>query len=227
MRIGTQAVTLGSLEQERRMDVIANNLANASTPGFKKDETKFGKFLDETTYTKMDQGPVHDTGAPLDIALMGDGYLKVQTSQGQMYSRAGNLTLNSKGNIVTQDGSTVLGKSGPITVKSGNVRIDEKGQIFDGDTSVDTLDLVAFPKDTVLKKMQGGYLKPAGDEKPVAAENVTVRQNALEGANFNLVEEMTRMVDTLRVFEAYQKAFQSADRDLDSQVISKLGTPGS
>lgn len=224
MKLGTYAAALGSIEQQKQLDVIANNIANANTPGFKKDNVHFSNFLGEVTYTNMDQGPVRDTGNNMDIALYGSGFLKVQTASGTYFSRAGNMTLNSNRMLVNQDGLPVLGQHGPITILNpANLRIEENGQVFDGNKLIDTLDIVQFPPDVVLRKNQNGYFEPpANAAQPTEAQNCTVRQGALEGANFNPVEQMVKMVETSRNFEVYQKTMQTFDRDLDGQLISRL-----
>ncbi len=224
MRLGQYAAAVGSIQQQRRMDVIANNIANANTPGFKKDSVNFNDFLQQVTYTSFDQGPVRETGNKLDVALVGTGFLKVQTDQGVLYTRAGNLAVNSAKEIVTQDGWQVLGNNGPIRVEDAqNMRIEQNGQVFDGDTQVDTIDVVRFPPEAGLIKVRGGYFEPtAKDVQPVASKDCVFRQGALEGANFNPVEEMVQMVETSRNFEAYQKTLQIFDRDLDAQLITKL-----
>jgi flagellar basal-body rod protein FlgF len=226
MRLGAYAAAVGSMEQQKRLDVIANNIANTNSPGFKKDNVHFSNFLGQVTYTTMDQGPIRETGHKLDVALSGNGLLRVQTDKGTNYTRAGNLTLNSDKILVTQDGWPVLGKRGPIKLENpASLRIEENGQVFDGDNQVDKLDVVQFPADIALKKTQNGYFEPAvKDAQPVPAQNCTVRQGSLEGANFNPVEEMVKMVETTRNFEAYQKTITTFDRDLDGQIISKLTT---
>jgi flagellar basal-body rod protein FlgG len=223
MKLESYFTTLGSLEEQKRLDIIANNIANANSPGFKKDSVHFSDVLGEVSYTSMSQGPIHQTGNDLDIALSGDGFLSVQTDQGILYTRAGNLTLNNAKQLVTQDGWPVLGKNAPITIKNkATLRIDESGQIFDGNDVVGSIDIVQFPPGAGLKKAENGYFEPqvAGTE-PVKATNCFVRQGALEGANFNLVEEMSRMVQTTRNYESYQKTIQNG-ANLDSQLISKM-----
>ncbi|MCE5244229.1 MAG: flagellar hook-basal body protein [Desulfobacteraceae bacterium] len=225
MKIADRAAALGSIEQQKRLDVIANNIANVNTPGYKKDEVHFADFIDQTTRTIWNQGSIQNTGQPLDIALVGEGFLKVQTPDGILYSRAGNLKLDKENKLVNQDGYPVLGKAGVIKANDRNVRIEQDGQVFDGEQSVATLDLVAFPQGTVLNKVHGSYVKPKNEEDaPSPAKNCTVQQSSLESANFSLVEEMARMVDTMRVFEAYQKVLQISAQELDSQVINKLGS---
>lgn len=224
MKLGPSQAVVGSLQQEKRLDIIANNIANANSPGFKKDNIHFSTVLGEFSYTDMDQGPIQETGNKLDVALSGSGFLKVKTDQGTYYTRAGNLTLDSSKNLVTQDGNPILGKNGPIAINNAStVRITDDGQVFDGNSAVDNLDVVEFPSNVSMKKLQNGLFEP--DTKgaaPITAANCTVRQGALEGANFNIVQEMVKMVETTRSFESYQKTLQTFDRDLDGQLISKL-----
>jgi flagellar basal-body rod protein FlgF len=223
MRIGYYAAALGSLEQEKRLDVIANNLSNAGTAGFKKDAVHFKDFLDQTTYSRMSPGRVRQTDNPMDVALNGEGYLRVQSDQGILFTRAGNLTRNKEDSLVTQEGWPVLGKNGgPIKVETSNIRIEQDGQVFDDGDSVDTLDIVKFPANTLLEKARNGLFKPPQGIAPIPATECSVQQGALEDANFDMVSEMTQMIETMRVFEAYQKTLQFHDQ-LDSQITSKLG----
>jgi flagellar basal-body rod protein FlgG len=227
MKLGEYTAALGSLQQEKRLDVIANNIANANSAGYKKDNVQFSSVLGEVSYTDMDQGPIQETGNKLDIALSGNGFLSVKTDQGTFYTRAGNLTVDSKKNLVTQDGGLVLGKNGPITINNNasDVRILEDGQVFDGSDALDNLDIVEFPTNVTMKKVKNGLFQPdTQGVSPIPATNCTVRQGALERANFNIVEEMVKMVETSRSFEAFQKTMQTFDRDLNGQLISKLTT---
>ena len=86
MKLESYFTTLGSLEEQNRLDIIANNIANSNSPGFKKDALHFSDVLGEVTYTSMSQGPIHETGNKLDIALSGDGFLSLQTDQGTVYT---------------------------------------------------------------------------------------------------------------------------------------------
>lgn len=227
MKIGIQAVALASVQAQKQLDVVANNIANVNTPGFKKEVIHFQDFVSQSTSTRWDQGTIRQTDNPLDIALVGEGFLKVQTEDGIRYTRAGNLTLSRDGTLVTQHGNPVLGKTGPIQIQSKNFRVEENGQVFDGTQTVGNLDLVRFDTDTTLIREKEGLLRPAKEDAAVLpADKCSIRQSSLEGANFNLVEEMAGMVDSLRIFEAYQKAYKTGESDLDSQLINKLSTNG-
>ena len=222
MKLESYYSTLGSMEEQKRLDIISNNIANTNSPGYKKDSIQFSDVLGEVTYTNMAQGPIRETGENLDVALSGDGFLSVQTDKGTLYTRAGNLTLNSAKQLVTQDGWPVLAKNQPVTIENPSaLRITEDGQLFDGDNQVGNLDIVQFPPDVRLQKAQNGYFEPqTAGAQPVQATNCIVRQGSLESPNFNPVEEMARMVQTMRNFETYQKTFQSSG-NLDSQLIAK------
>ena len=221
MKLESYNSALGSLEEQRRLDVISNNIANINSPGFKKDSIHFSDVLGEVTYTNMAQGPLRDTGNKLDVALSGNGFLSVQTDKGTLYTRAGNLTVNKDKQLVTQDGWPVLGRSSAIIIQNPqDLRINEDGQVFDGNNPVDQLNIVQFPPNSLIKA-QNGYFEPeVKDTRPEKAANCVVRQGALEGPNFNPVEEMARMVQTMRNFEGYQKTMQSTE-NLDSQLIAK------
>jgi flagellar basal-body rod protein FlgF len=224
MRIGFYAAALGSREQQARLDTISNNIANAGTPGFKKEVVQFHNFMSETTAPNMGQGSIQSTGSPFDIALSGEGFLKVKDGNSFLYTRAGNLKLNRQGMLVTQDELSVVGKNGnPITIRK-NMRITENGQVFDDDQNVATLDLVRFPPNTQFTKEKNGYFTPVDPSAvPVPANNCTVRQGNLEEANFNIVGEMTQLIDTMRTFEAYQKMLHTFDQ-IDSELINKYAS---
>lgn len=228
MGIGIHCAALGSREQQKRLEIISNNIANSSTAGFKKEIVHFENFLSETTATNLEQGPIRTTGRELDIALSGKGFLKAQTDQGVLYSRTGNLSLNRQGVLVTQEGWPVLGQGGQQITTSGTgaaLRIGTDGQVFDGNQNIGALEVVEFPPETSLVRAKNGYFKPADPQKtPTPASDCAVQQGALEEANFNVVQEMTQMIDTMRIFEAYHKIIQTFDQ-LDSQLTTKLAAP--
>lgn len=225
MRIGFYAAALGAFEQEKRLAVISNNLANVNTPGFKRDSVHFKDFIYESTYSRLDQGRIAQTENPLDLALSGEGYLQVQSDQGVLYTRSGNLRLNRENVLVTQEGWPVLGKGGPITLEDLDFTLGEDGQIFGKDGEVDTLDIVKFPQGVRVEKVRNGYFKPADETSPpLPADGCVVQQGALEQANFDIVEEMAQMIETTRIFEAYQKTLRMHEEQ-DANITSKLGTP--
>lgn len=222
MRLSPYTSVLGSIQQEKRMEVIANNLANAATPGYRKVGARFENFMELQTYTQTAQGPVRRTGNPLDVAINGEGYFRIQTDRGERYTRAGNLTLDAQGRLVTPQGWPVLGQGGIIQLESSQIRIDASGQVYDGDNMVDTLDVVAFFPNVRLVHDERNLLMPSDPNAfPMPAQNYTLEQGALEGANFSAVQEMTSMIETLRVFEANQRMMKIS-YDKDQQLINQL-----
>jgi flagellar basal-body rod protein FlgF len=227
MRIGVYTASMGAKAQEKRLEIISNNIANTATAGFKKEVVHFEDFLYPTSSPNLEQGSIKATGNQLDIALSGEGFLKVKADQEVLYTRTGNLSLNRDGTLITQEGWPVLGKGGPISVNSrtATLRIEANGQVFDGDQNIDSLDLVKFPPKTSLTRVKNGYFKPA-DSQGTRTEpaNCAVEQGALEEANFNVVQEMAQMIDAMRNFEAYHKIIQSFEQ-VDSQLTNKLAAP--
>lgn len=222
MRLSPYTSVLGALQQEKRMDVIANNLANAATPGYRKVGARFENFMELETYTQTTQGPVHRTNNPMDVAINGEGYFRVQTDRGERYTRAGNLTLDAQGRLVTPEGWPVLGQGGIIQLEGSDIRIDPSGRVYDGDNPVDTLDVVTFGPDVRLVHDERNLLMPSNPNAfPMPAQNYTLEHGALEGANFSAVQEMTSMIETLRIFEACQKVMKIS-HDKDQQLINQL-----
>jgi flagellar basal-body rod protein FlgF len=222
MKLESYFAVAASQEAQTQLDIIANNIANSNTAGYKKDTPSFSAVMQELTHTDLSQGPIRQTGNNLDLALSGNGFLSVKTDSGTLYTRAGNLTLDSSNQLVTQDGWPVLGSTGsPIKVSSAaGLSITSTGQVFDGDNPVGQLALVDFPANS-LQKVKGGYFQPSnGATPPQQATTCTVQQGALEGANFNQIREMAKLIEITRNFESYQKTLKSGS-NLDSELISK------
>jgi flagellar basal-body rod protein FlgG len=221
--------------------MLANNVANINTVGYKGEKSVF-RVPEETlsaeaspsaersqslspyappfsTMVDFSQGAIHQTGNPLDVALNGEGFLNVQTPDGIQYTRQGSFTLNTDGVLVTQEGYPVLGEGGEITLEGGGVEIDALGGVYvDGD-EIDRLQLTVFEGNGSLKKTGNGRFAST-DPNRVGdrPENTTVRQGYLESANVNPVQAMTEMIETSRAFEAYQKVIQSADEATEKSI---------
>jgi len=120
-RLGLYHAVRGSFVQELRLDTIANNLANVTTPAFKQDRLIFSDLLARRTQASFRQGDIQPTNNNLDLAINGSGFFKVQLAQGVGYTRSGNFVLSKDGRLVTRDGYPVLGNRGPITI-TGDAR---------------------------------------------------------------------------------------------------------
>ncbi len=223
MDVGIYQAIRGSLIQGRRFDIITNNLANVGTTGFKKDVLTFDQALQEYVRTDLRQGNVRLTGNSLDIALEGDGFFKIKTPHGIRYTRNGNFCLNANGLLVTQNGDPVLGENGPIVIEGDDIAIDTHGRITADETVVDTLSVAKFARPERLQKEGLSYCIYNGDEKEIVRpENVLVRQGYLEESNVMVVEEMSRMIETLRTYESYQKVIQIFD-ETSHKAINEVG----
>ncbi|MGB3940688.1 MAG: flagellar basal-body rod protein FlgF [Candidatus Manganitrophaceae bacterium] len=243
-------VLSGALAQEKRLEIVANNLANVNTTGFKRDDPLFegislppgvgknGGILPgptfemlSTVFTDFSPGPIQMTGEPLDLAIEGEGFFQIQTRQGVRYGRGGSFTLNSQGQIVTGDGFPLLGSGGPITLPPGKVEIDRTGRISVRGTEVgarpteiDTLTVYRFSDPSRLKKI-GQTLFEAGSEGAAPLPEARVLQGGLEGSNVNPVQEMVSMIAVMRLYESAQKAIQTAD-ETAAKAANDVGRVG-
>lgn len=231
----------GATVQERRLEMIANNLANLNTTGFKREIALFDAWVPNGVAktigpqygllrgiaTDFSSGPLRRTGAPLDIAIEGEGFFVVQTPQGNRFTRDGHFTLDAEGRLVTQKGMPVLGTGGGITLPAGSVSIDPEGRVSVRGTEVgaqpievDTLQVVRFEDPSRLRKVGDGLLS-AGEIFPAGFPEARLLQGALEGSNVDPIQEMVSMIEVLRLYEAAQKAIQISD-DLASKAANDL-----
>ena len=223
MDIGIYQAVRGGLIQGRRFDIITNNLANVSTTGFKKDTLTFDRALQEYVKTDLRQGNLRLTANPLDIGLEGDGFLKIETPHGIRYTRNGSFCINAEGVLVTQNGDPVLGENGTISIEGDDIVIDTQGRITVGEMVVDTLSVAAFAGPERLRKEGLSYCIYEGDENDILTpEETRVRQGYIEESNVTVVEEMSRMIETLRTYESYQKVIQTVD-EASNKAINEVG----
>jgi flagellar basal-body rod protein FlgG len=242
MNSGLYAALSGGLASMKRMDVLANNLANSNTTGFKKGSIQFESVLagisegsdqsgssdapvlvSEQYGIDFSPGPVNKTGNTLDLALDGDGFFVVNTPEGKAYTRQGNFRLDASGKLVTADGREVLGRGAPIVINGSSVSFDSQGKIFVEGIETGAIDVVDFPKPYDLKMIGGGLFMP--NEEGAAGQPATktsVIQGSLEASNVNTIEEMVRIIETTRGYEACQKAIQNYDT-LTGKAVNELG----
>ena len=240
---------LVSLSQQlaayRSMDVIANNLANASTPGFKRESAKFEEYITQVAPSEgqtgqqtvsfvkdagisrdSSQGAIQGTGAPLDFAINGKGFFAVQTPAGIRYTRDGHFTLDANGQMVTGDGYAVQGDSGAITVTPDDQNVQVSGDgtissIINGiSNQIGKLQVSQFADDGALNK-QGGNLYSTSQSPTVAIDSF-IKQGALESSNVQPVVEISHMIEVMRAYQATASLNQSQE-DLTRQAIDKLG----
>jgi flagellar basal-body rod protein FlgG len=210
----------GSLTQQLRFDAVSNNLANVNSNGFKQDTLSFEMALTMKNKTAIDfsPGPVVHTGNPLDIALDGSGFFKVQTKAGIRYSRDGALGINNEGVLVNKSGDAVLGQNGPVRLNGGEISIGPDGQISENGAPGEKLMIADFRDIKLLRKEGRSYFVYGGkDQDVIPAGKVSLRQNYIEKSNVNPTEEMIKMIESFRAFESVQKAIQNMD-----EIVSKM-----
>lgn len=242
MNSGMYTALSGNLASQQRLDVLANNLANVNTAGFKRDRMVFESLLanvknpSQATATLTDApvmseakfttdfsaGPVKQTGNTLDLALDGDGFFVVNTPQGRAYTRQGNFHLDGSSRLVTADGYEVLGNGGPITVKGGKVEIDSKGGVIVEGNRVASLEIVDFPKPYQLQKAGDALFLPTGQGGEQPATSTGLKQGFLEDSNVNPILEMAQLIETTRYYESCVKAIRSYD-DMAAKAANELG----
>jgi flagellar basal-body rod protein FlgF len=205
------------------LDIVANNIANIETTGYKADNALFAQYLmpkasddqfagndqrisfvtDRASWIDFSPGALQRTGNPLDIAIEGNAYLAVQTPRGVRYTRNGALLTNATGQLVTTEGYPVLGDNGPITFQNSdhNVIISGSGIITvrEGSSPADSprgrLQLVAFDQQARLQKDGSStFMAPPGVNPTAPAPGTRVVQGAIEKSNVSAVAEISRMV---------------------------------
>jgi len=235
MNSGMYAALSGNLSALRRLEVISNNLANASTSGFKADQIQFESvlanvknptqdpvFSSERYSTDFSAGPMQKSDNVLDLALNGDGFFVVNTPQGPAYTRQGNFHRGIGGKLVSAEGYEVQGTGGAITMTGGKIEIAENGAVMVDGSTVGTLAKVDFPKPYQMTKLGGGLFVPANPQAASTPSGAEVKQGYLEGSNVKVIVEMARMIEASRYFETCAKAVKSYD-DLTAKAANELG----
>lgn len=227
---------------ERRMDVIANNIANASTTAFKGERAVFGEFLftmegktpaslrqvhmviDRGVVPDFREGSIETTNNPLDIAIQGPGFLVVETETGErLYTRAGVLTRNAAGELTTPEGARVLNDADrPITIAGDDLRLEitEDGRIRSDKGEIATLRLVDFADHQQLERRGQRLFATDQPALPAPAETRII-QGALEESNVNAIEEVTNMINVLRSYQSMERSLNSYS-DLRDRAVERL-----
>jgi flagellar basal body rod protein FlgG len=214
----------------RQQEVTANNLANVSTDGFKVDRMT-GVISPGTAYpvpveqTDLSQGAMRGTSRELDVGLEGQGFLVVQTPQGERLTRGGSLHLDPNGQLVDADGHAVLGTKGPILLTGGKIEIQTDGTVLvDGD-AVDTLRLETVSDPLTLRKEGTGRFVSEQKATPVEPGAVTVRQGFVEEPNADAVTGMIDLVTIQRAYSANVDALKAMDGVLGT-IAGEVGRVG-
>jgi flagellar basal-body rod protein FlgF len=234
----------------RELDVVANNIANVNTTGYKSSGAVFEEFIapnardgrlsdndarvsfvrDRATWIDFGQGPVERTGNPLDIAIDGRGFIAVQTPNGERFNRNGAFHINAEGQLVTVEGFTVLGESGPITFqpKDRDISISADGTISvrEGNSARTEsqrgkLRVVAFENPAVLQKDGAGTFKAPDNAVQETDTLSRIQQGSVEKSNVRAVIEMTRMIEVTRAYTQVASLL-TQQHELQHTAIGKL-----
>ncbi len=225
----------------REMDVIANNIANADTTGFKVENLMVRteparpahmadgpnpvKFvLDDGVARDFTQGSMQTTGGAFDLAIEGKGFFKVETPAGERFTRDGRLTLSPEGKLVTEAGDAVQGESGEIVVDpaKGQVAIAQDGTVSQAGEKVGKVGVFLFDDRSVLAKDQGNLFKNTSNAQPNPDTASRLHQGMLEGSNVNPILQITRMIEVSRAYESVVKSMENT-ADLSRRAVERLG----
>ncbi len=219
--------------QNNKNNLVANNLANANTTGFKKDipffellKNKESSRMKMNSYRDYSQGALKDTGNPLDMAITGEGFFTIDTDGDTKYTRDGHFTVDSEGFLVTKEGYGVLGHSGLINVsidgqKKSELNINSSGEIFADSNLIGKLLISRLPEDGKINKGRGNFFTYSGRNYPEIVDEPNIVQGKLEGSNINPVKEMVQLIELKRNFESAQRTIKALDRVL-GDASSKL-----
>lgn len=238
----------GKIAVAKQMDLIANNLANVGTTGFKSERPLFEKALNDQdvvlsaslkkdiepastfktndfvsikgSYSDFSQGPMEVTGNPFDVAIEGKGFFVVQTPNGERYTRAGNFRLDDTGRLVTQSGLPVMGQGGEIIASGGVVSFGNDGGIKVNGKEVGKLRLVDIASGEGVREA-GQLYSTNGTATEITDGRVS--PGSLEGSNVNAVRELADMILASRLYETFKNA-EEAGSKMNEQRNQKLGT---
>lgn len=234
------------IAQENAMDIRANNIANANTPGFRATRMQFDEYLAKqdaaltaqgggtisytqggTAWRDRSTGPITQTGNPLDLAINGDGYFEVQTANGVRLTRDGHFTLGSDGTISDDQGDALLDSNGaPLQLSATDINpvITGDGTISGAAGAIGKIGVVTPDDPTALQAEGGTLFNPTGTTTPVAAPKIL--QGALEGSNVEPIAETTAMMTDEREFQ-FVAEFVEAEGQREQDAIDKLTAPAS
>lgn len=235
---GLYTAASGMIAVEQRQDIIANNLANAATPGYKRlqpvqlgfyevlspkmikpfhfnrEAAPAGGVKSVESFANLAPGSLRITEDPLSLAVNGPGYIVVNTPQGERYTRDGHFTMDPDGQLSTAEGYKVLDSTGsPIDVSGGTVTISKEGNVKINGVTAGQIQIVEFQNPTRLER-EGHNLYRASDavvQQSAPASGTSLVQGALEMSNVQLPVEMTSMMLGMRAYEANQKVIQAID----------------
>jgi flagellar basal-body rod protein FlgF len=235
---GVYSALSGLQTRSARLDRLAADIANASTSGYKAERgtnivverPSFSSMLDSAvdvvaapTHVDFTAGATAPTGRDLDLAIEGNGFFAIQTTEGVRYTRNGHFTRSSNGTLITQDGSAVLGENGPITLPAGQVDVKTDGTISVGSNVAGKAQVVTFSDASRLVREDGVRFRAPSDMKSSPSVDYAVQSSTLEQSNVSLPERMAQLTELQRSFEGLQKGLSVLLNEIDQKAITELG----
>ena len=242
MNPGLYTAFLGMKARQRTLETQANNIANASTDGFKANRLRYSTVEADQrglpdhqktiagvvteSITDFSTGAIRETGQSLDFSIRGDGFFQIQTEDGPRFTRAGSFTRDADGQLVTKNGDLVVGEEGAITLPADqSVTISPDGTITTQDGEVaGKLKTVRFDKPVEALTHAGNSLfTVTGKEEPQDALGSEILQGTLESSNINPIQEMVSMINNTREFESLQRSITLMMNDVGRKVATEIG----
>lgn len=235
----------GMITRGKNIDIISNNIVNANTTGFKKDEMATASFDDYIGYkigenggeaigvmtrgttpgdvfTFFEQGAVEPTGRSLDLAISGSGFFTLQLADGTTaLTRNGHFQMDANGYLVDTNGAFVLGNNGPIKAGTTDFQVTANGDLLiNGEKAVTLRMTNPVSTDTLVKLSDSMFIDPSGTAGAAFAGKLT--QGALEGSNINVTEEMANIIAQQRGYQSCSQAIKMMDQILQ-KTVNELG----
>jgi flagellar basal-body rod protein FlgF len=241
MDSGYYAACAGLAAQTDALELVAHNLANLSTVGYRGEQATFHSLLAGGAIVSanplnaavndygvlggsrldLNAGSMVSTGNPLDLAVAGPGFFVVQSPQGLVYTRNGGFHVAPTGQIVTAQGDAVMGQQGPIILPSGNVAVSQDGTVSVDGTVVDQLRMAEFSPNTSLAAL-GNALYGAPKGSALVPASSSIRQGMLENSNVSPVEGAVQLIMVQRNAEMMQRALSIFDSEFNQTAVTEL-----
>jgi len=221
----------------RQLDVIANNLANMNTHGFKSEKMMFAEHLvrsrgghkpisekvayvrDIATMRNLDKGPLETTNNPLDLAISGNGYFVIQTDHGDAYTRNGRFKLNEEGQLVNQRNESVVSDTGQpffFGPDDKNIQIANDGTVSTNNGDLGRIGVVEFENEQKLRPGAAGQF--FADEDPTPVDTPAIVQGMLESSNVQPIHEVSKMIQLQRTYESVRKFIEKEDERVKGMI---------
>ncbi|MEQ8824473.1 MAG: flagellar basal-body rod protein FlgF [Filomicrobium sp.] len=238
METGIYVALSGQIAAQRRLETIAHNVANASTPGFRAEEVSFTSLVSQTSdgpvafssmgesYLSLQTGPIVQTNNPLDVAVSGDAYLALQTPEGLIYTRDGRLKVTPNGELQSITGYPVADRAGAtilLNARGGTVQIDKNGTITQDNIVRGAIGLYTIEEGAKLERRDNSGFASEIPGNPVTDfSKMSLRQGFIEQSNVNSMMELSRLIQISRSFDAVANAVDQSERSL-KEAIRALG----